>query len=105
MGVLGNVAIRGSTGAILWGANWNVREAATIRQWIIVHHKPDQTHDGRWRLSATFARADKFRLRQRPLLFTGKREGLKGLWCFPLVTETIQIGDTQLVATLGPPER
>lgn len=93
--------LRGTTGAILWG----YREAAQLRGWTIVYHKPDLTHDNRWTLVATFQRIDKFSLRQRPLLFSAAREGLQGYWCWPLDPASIQIGDAQMTATLGPPEQ
>jgi len=99
--MLQNVRLRGTTGSITYG----YQEAATLRAWTIVHHAPDAKHAGSWQLLATFDRVNKFRLRQRPLLFSAKREGLTGLWCWPLDTTSIQIGDTTLLATLGPPER
>jgi hypothetical protein len=99
--LLRNVRLRGDTGSIVYGYH----EAASLRAWTIVHHEPDATHAGSWQIVATFARVDKFCLRQRPLLFTAKRDGLKGLWCWPLDTRSIQIGETRLIATLGPPER
>jgi hypothetical protein len=95
------IRLRGTTGAILWG----YRTAAQLQAWSIVYHKPDLTHDNRWTLTATFQRVDRFQLRQRPLLFSAAREGLKGYWCWPLETESIQIGDVQMTATLGPPEQ
>jgi hypothetical protein len=99
--MLQNVRLRGNTGSITYG----YQEAATLRSWTIVRHEPDAKHDGSWQLLAVFDQVNKFRLRQRPLLFTAKRDGLKGLWCWPLATASIQIGDTKLYAMLEPPER
>lgn len=98
---IGRLRLRGTTGAVLWG----YREAASLKSWHIVHHAPDRTHDARWTLTAVFARVDKFQLRQRPLLFSAAKEGMKGYWCWPLDTASIQIGDTHMTATLGPPEQ
>jgi hypothetical protein len=100
--MLNNLRLRGTTGAITYGYH----DAAILRDWTIVRKcAPDGTQRGPWQLRATFARVDKFILRQRPLLFSGKREGLRGLWCWPLDTPSIQIGDSTLIATLGPPEQ
>jgi hypothetical protein len=98
----GNVRLRGDRGEIVWG----YLPAAVLRQWSIARHKPDGQHAGNWRLVATFARVDKSLIVKRPLLMTAPYETpRKGLWCWPLVEESIQIGDQQLAAILGPPER
>lgn len=95
-----SLILYGGTGSILWG----YRTAAAVRSWRIAKHSGrDGKHDGKWRLMATLARADKFQLRQRPLMFTAPRD--RGYWCWPLLTDSIQIGDTTLIATLGPPEQ
>jgi|SRR5580765_1148769 len=99
--MLQNVRLRGDVGSITYGYH----EAAVLRSWTIIRREPDHYHDGSWLLSATFTRVNKFMLRQRPLLFSAKRDGLKGLWCWPLDSASIQIGDTRMIATLGPPER
>jgi hypothetical protein len=99
--MLTNVRLRGTTGTITYG----YQEAAVLRNWTIVRHEPDAKHSGSWQLLAVFERVNKFSLRQRPLLFSAKREGLTGLWCWPLDTASIQVGDKSLIATLGPPER
>jgi hypothetical protein len=99
--MLQNIRLRGTTGTITYG----YQEAALLRSWSIIRHQPDGKHDGSWKLLATFERVNKFCLRQRPLLFSAKREGLTGLWCWPLDTASIQVGDTTMIATLGPPER
>jgi hypothetical protein len=98
--VFESVTLRGTAGSILWG----YREAAALRAWTIYHHRPDGQHDARWTLRASFARVNRFELRQRPLLFTAYRPGLPPS-CWPLHTASIQIGDTQLLATLGHPEQ
>lgn len=99
--MLNQVSVRGRAGAILWG----YRTAAQLTTWRIYHHKPDGKHDDRWVLTATLSRVDKFQLRQRPLMFSGAREGLKGYWCWPLLSATIDANDTQLTAQLGPPQQ
>lgn len=94
-----SVTINGPRGAILWG----YQDAAVVGAWRIYYHRPDPTHDGRWRLAARLTRVDKTLIRGRPLLFTAPRD--KGRWCWPLDRDSIQIGDTTLIATLGPPEQ
>jgi len=97
--VFQSVTLRGTQGAIVWGYS----NAAIVSAWTITHHAPDRTHDARWTLTARLSRIDKFQIRQRPLLFTAPRD--KGRWCWPLNPESIQVGETQLLATLGPPEQ
>ena len=97
--MLNSVALRGGVGSVLWGYH----AAADVVSWRITHHRPDPKHAGHWTLVATLRRADKFQLRQRPLMFTAPRQG--GFWCWPLLTDTIQIGDTKMTARLGPPEQ
>lgn len=97
--VFESVTLRGDTGALVHG----YMTAAAITGWTIYHHRPDRTHDARWTLRATFGLIDRGLIRKRPLLFSGKRQGLQGYWCFPLID--LQIGDTQMQARLGPPER
>jgi hypothetical protein len=101
--VFRNLSIRGDTGAILWGYH----DAAVLQRWFIVHKEPDRKRGepSRWILTATFARIDHFCLRQRPLMFSAKREGLKGYWCWPLITDSIVMGDASIQAHLGPPEQ
>lgn len=89
------VYIRGAAGAILWG----YRSAATFTSWRI-----RKTGSGRWILTATIAHVEPFAIRQTPLLFTAPREGTcDGFWAWGV--ETVQVGDRQLVARLGPPEQ
>jgi hypothetical protein len=101
--VFRNLSLRGNTGAILYG----YAQAAVLQRWSITRKAadPHKRQPAHWVLYATFARVDKFNLRQRPLLFSAAREGLKGLWCWPLIEESIQISDTTLLAHLGPPEQ
>jgi len=108
--------MRGDKGAIVWG----YRDAARLRAWRVTHHSADKDHDGRWTLTATIDRVDRFVIRKRPLVFTAPRSAeLGGFWLWPMETDSIQIGDVtvlelspqtsvlgaRLVATLGPPER
>ena len=86
--------ITGVTGSLLWGS----RVAVDVTRWRIVRTKDT---GGEWILSATIARIDKFQSRQAPLLFTAPRPG--GFWAWPV--DAIEIGETSLLAYLGPPER
>lgn len=86
--------ITGVAGSLLWGS----RVAVEVTRWRIRRVKAD---GGDWILSATITRIDKFQSRQAPLLFTAPRPG--GFWAWPV--DAIEIGETSLLAYLGPPER
>ena len=88
-----SLTLTGGAAQLLWG----YRTAAHVGAWRI--KKSDV--DGRWTLTATLTRIDAFQLRQTPLLFTAPRPG--GFWCWPVTS--LQVGTSQLVATLGPPEQ
>ena len=88
------LAVTGVAGAVLWGH----RTAIVVARWRIVRTKDT---GGDWILSAAITRIDKFQSRQAPLLFTAPRPG--GFWMWPV--DAIEIGDTSLLAYLGPPER
>jgi hypothetical protein len=92
--VFDSLTIHGGAGSVLWG----YRVAVELKTWRIVRVKDE---GGGWILSATIARIDKFQARQAPLLFTAPRP--QGFWAWPITT--IDIGETSLRATLGPPER
>lgn len=81
----------GDSAAILWG----YRQAVVLKSWQIAKVK------GKWTLRGAVQRVDAFQARQRPLLFTAPRP--KGYWAWPI--ETLDLGPSQLVATLGPPEQ
>ena len=85
------LVLHGGEATIAWA--WHT--AAVIRAWRITKSKKSQ-----WSLVATVTRADAFKLRQRPLLFTVPRKG--GHWVWPVQTVTLR--DTQLTAALGPME-
>ena len=89
-----SLTIHGGAGSVLWG----YRVAVELKRWTITRVKDD---GGRWILSGTFTRVDKFQARQAPLLFTAPRPG--GFWAWPV--KTLALGDTNLRASLGPPER
>jgi hypothetical protein len=76
---------------------WGYRPVAVLTSWRIVKAP------GAWKLSATFAQADAWQCRQaakyQELLFTAPRD--KGRWCWPLTD--VNVGTTELRATLGPP--
>jgi hypothetical protein len=92
--VFASLTIHGSAGALLWGD----RVAVELTAWRIVRTKAEGGH---WILSATIGRVDKFQARQTPLLFTAPRAG--GFWAWPIAA--LDIGETSLRASLGPPER
>lgn len=89
-----SLTIHGGAGSVLWG----YRVAVELTSWRITRVKAE---GGAWMLSATIARIDKFHARQAPLLFTAPRQG--GFWAWPIAA--IEIGETSLRASLGPPER
>lgn len=90
------VVARGRGGAIVWGAG----PAAELSTWAVAR---DQYFT--FTLSATVARADSYRLRQVPLMFTAPRpQKPAGLWYFPVRPNTLQLNGTALTASLGPPE-
>lgn len=89
------LTVRGDAAAILRG----YVEAATIVRWTIT-----KSDTGSWSLHATITRVDRFQLRQRPLIFTSPRRTEGGFWCFPVLVDTIRLGETTLAARLGPPE-
>ena len=89
-----SLTITGGAGSVLWGS----RVAVELKDWRITRIKAE---GGDWILSATIARIDKFSSRQAPLLFTAARP--QGFWCWPV--DAIEIGETNLRAHLGPPER
>jgi len=97
--VFDRIRIHGTNGRILWGSE----EAAILRGWSIVPPKKRNDHQTRWTLTASFERVHRFRIRQGPLLFTAPRGSL-GWWCWPINRDSIQIGETHMTATLGPPE-
>jgi hypothetical protein len=89
--------IRGLGGAFLWG--W--REAATFTSWRI-----RKGEGPLWVLSAVLLRRDPVYIGQSPLLFTApKQETRDGFWAWPVIKDSLQIGDRRLVAQLGPPEQ
>ena len=88
-----SLTLTGGAGSVLWG----YRVAVELTAWRITRVKDE----GRWVLSGTVARVDKFQARQAPLLFTAPRAG--GFWLWPITA--ITVGETSLRATLGPPER
>jgi hypothetical protein len=68
--VFTNVTLRGAQASILWGH----QTAVALRAWTI------RKEQGQWMLRATVERLDAFQVRQRPLLFSAKRE--KDLWAW-----------------------
>jgi hypothetical protein len=95
-GLFHTVTFGGQRGAILWGAG----EAAVLGRWSVTR---DATF--RWTLAARVDRIDTLRLRQRPLIFQAPRRARPaGLWCFPVLPNTLRLEGTALTAALGPPE-
>ncbi len=87
----GGLRIRGTSAEILRG----YQVAAVLRTWSI------EKVEGQWTLSATLARVDKFHIRQTHprLMFSAKRQG--GFWAWDVFD--LQLGETRLLAKLGPP--
>jgi hypothetical protein len=92
--VFQSLTIQGGAGSLLWGS----RVAVELTSWRIVCTKAEGRQ---WILTATIGRVDQFQARQTPLLFTAPRAG--GFWAWPI--EALDIGETSLRASLGPPER
>jgi hypothetical protein len=89
------LTIHGGAGAVLWGS----RVAVELTAWRIV--RTPAAEGGQWILTATIGRVDHFQARQTPLLFTAPRAG--GFWAWPIAA--LDLGETNLRASLGPPER
>lgn len=90
------LTLTGVRGSIVWGAG----EAAALARWRVA-----RSEDHGWTLSARVDRVDQFRLRQIPLLFQAPRFAKPaGLWCFPVLPNTLQVEGEALTAKLGPPE-
>jgi hypothetical protein len=89
------LTIHGGAGALLWGSH----VAVELTSWRIVRIKAE---GGQWILTATIGRVvNRLHARQAPLLFTAPRAG--GFWAWPI--DAIDLGETNLRAHLGPPER
>lgn len=86
------LAIRGAAGSLLWGYH----AAADLHTWSIA-----RTPSGAWRLRARLGRVDRFQARQRGVLFAAPRPG--GFWAWPVMD--LEIGEAEILATLGPPEQ
>lgn len=87
-----NVTLRGAQASILWGH----RTAVALRSWTI------RKEQGQWILRGAVERLDAFQIRQRPLLFSAKRE--KDFWAWGI--EQMKVTTLrEVVAVLGPPER
>jgi hypothetical protein len=89
--VFRELTVHGATGAILFGS----RVVADLRAWRI------SKVERQWVLHATVVRVDRFQARQSPLSFTAPRAA--GFWCWPITA--LDVGETSLRASLGPPER
>jgi hypothetical protein len=91
--VFDRLTLHGTRASLLWG----YRPVAVLTSWRIVKAP------GAWKLSATFDRADAWQCRQaaqhRELLFTAPRD--QGRWCWELLD--VNVGTTELRATLGQP--
>lgn len=91
------LAVRGQRGALVWGAG----DAARLGAW----HASRPERGRTWTLRAALEWSDSYRLRQLPLLFTAPRSSRpQGLWCFPVIPQSVRITERALVAQLGPPE-
>ena len=83
-------SIRGVVGRI----TWSYYTAAALHGYTVT-----RSPENRWTLVATPVQMDAFKLAQRPLHFVAPHE--RGEWRW--VIETIDVGPTELRATLGPP--
>lgn len=90
------LAIRGPSGAILWG----YRTAAIVDRWTV---KRSRVQGARvWTLTGTVAHASPFELRQTGLHFSAPRQG--GFFLWPLL-EAPRLDGARLTVTVGPPEQ
>lgn len=87
------LTLHGARASLLWG----YRPVATLTSWRITKAP------GAWKLSATLERADRWQCGQaaklKELHFTAPRD--KGRWCWELLD--VNVGTTELRATLGQP--
>jgi hypothetical protein len=95
--VFNKLTVRGHRGALLWGAG----DAARVGAWSAT--RPER---GRaWTLRASLTWSDSYRLKQLPLMFTAPRASRPaGLWCFPVIPNSVRITERALTAQLGQPE-
>lgn len=90
------VTVGGQRGSLVWGAG----PAAVLGRWTVA--RDEHFH---WTLRARVESADSYRLRQLPLLFQAPRLAKPvGLWCFPVLPNTLRLEGAALTAALGPPE-
>lgn len=95
--MFGKLTMRGQQASIAWG----YRQAATLGTWTVRKDVDEKTQRAVWTLTARLGtQVDRFQLRQRPLLFSAPRKG--GFWVWPV--RTLHVGETTLLADLGPPE-
>ena len=73
---------------------WGYYPAAVLGAWTVT-----RAEFGTWTLTAILVRADAFQLQQRPLTFVALHA--HGKWRWPI--DTIDVGPTELTATLGAP--
>ncbi|HEV8445445.1 MAG TPA: hypothetical protein VGQ44_01450 [Gemmatimonadaceae bacterium] len=87
------IRLRGVGGSLVWG--WHT--VATFKHWTI-------RKGGReiWLLTAAIERVEPYQIRMTPLLFSAPRE-TGPPWCWGV--NSIDVGDRQLMARLGPPEQ
>lgn len=91
------LAVRGQRGSLLWGAG----DAARLGVWSATRPQRGQA----WTLRASLLWHDSYRVQQLPLMFTAPRTSRpSGLWCFPVIPNSLRITGQSLVAQLGPPE-
>ena len=87
------ITLYGARASLVWG----YRPVAALTSWRIT-----RTPEG-WRLSATLERADRWQCGQaakaKELLFEAPRD--RGRWCWELLD--VNVGHTELRATLGHP--
>jgi hypothetical protein len=95
--MLNKAKVWGKRGALVWGAG----DAARLGAWEAI--RPQR--GAHWSLRASLTWHDSYRLKQIPLLFTAERRAKPaGLWCFPVIPNSIRITERGLTAQLAQPE-
>jgi len=97
-----SITLRGKSATLAWG----YRTAVALTTWTISRTVDEAKGTHTWTLAARLGpQCDRFQVRQaqarRELLFTSPRRG--GFWVWPL--HTVTVGETRVIATLGPPEQ
>ena len=95
------ITLRGKSGASL---AWGYRTAAALGVWRVSRTLDEAKGSYQWTLAAVLGTpCDRFQVRQaharKELLFSAPRKG--GFFVWPV--HTVNVGDSRVTATLGPP--